>query len=231
MGAAHLAPANTLEAFDAALAAGVDMIEFDVLSERVDGMGPLFLAHDYEALRASARVPLELALQHLSGPEFGDVEFDVDLKLPGYGLRVISALMDAGLLHRTLLSTTFHEELRTIRAQSPGVRLGWSVPRVRRDYTKHALTFLPAVALLQVARRALPRRAAAAIGTGRVDAIMAHWRLVTPALLRAVRGSCGQLYVWTVDEPSIIEKLLSMSVDGIITNDPRLFRASQPTVA
>ena len=51
-GAALLAPGNTLASFRAALAAGVDMIEFDVLSERTDGSGELLLAHDYEALHA-----------------------------------------------------------------------------------------------------------------------------------------------------------------------------------
>ena len=29
---------------------------------------------------------------------------------------------------------------------------------------------------------------------------MAHWRLVTPRLVRSVRRAGGELYVWTVDE-------------------------------
>ena len=33
-GADHIAPGNTLASFDAALAAGVDMVEFDVLRVR-----------------------------------------------------------------------------------------------------------------------------------------------------------------------------------------------------
>ena len=36
-GADLIAPGNTLASFDAALAAGVDMVEFDVLSEHRDG--------------------------------------------------------------------------------------------------------------------------------------------------------------------------------------------------
>ena len=51
-GAAHIAPGNTLASFEAAVQVGVDMIEFDVLSENLDGSGRLLLAHDYEALRA-----------------------------------------------------------------------------------------------------------------------------------------------------------------------------------
>ena len=45
-GADLIAPGNTPASFDAALAAGVDMIEFDVLPHR--DTGELRLAHDYE---------------------------------------------------------------------------------------------------------------------------------------------------------------------------------------
>ena len=58
---------------------------------------------------------------------------------------------------------------------------------------------------------------------GRCDAVMAHWRLVTPALLEAVRGAGGELYVWTVDDADRIRALEALGVDGVITNDPRLF--------
>ena len=47
-GAGHIAPGNTFDSFAAALAHGVDMIEFDVLSEHRDGSGELLLAHDWE---------------------------------------------------------------------------------------------------------------------------------------------------------------------------------------
>jgi glycerophosphoryl diester phosphodiesterase len=60
----------------------------------------------------------------------------------------------------------------------------------------------------------------------RVDAIMAHWRVVTRALVRAVRQGGGDLYVWTVDDAAHIARLTAMGVDGIITNDPRLFEAA-----
>ncbi len=58
---------------------------------------------------------------------------------------------------------------------------------------------------------------------GRFDAIMAHWRVVTRALVRAVAEGGGQLYVWTVDDAAQIARLSAMGVDAIITNDPRLF--------
>ena len=82
---------------------------------------------------------------------------------------------------------------------------------------------LPALSALAVMRRRLPGLAAGHIGAGRVDAVMAHQRLATPALLEAVHGAGGELYVWTIDDPAEIRRLEAMGVDAVITNDPRLF--------
>jgi glycerophosphoryl diester phosphodiesterase len=224
-GAALLAPGNTLASFRAALAAGVDMIEFDVLSEHTDGSGELLLAHDYESLREDSPLTLAQGLALLAGEEFAGVELDVDVKIPGYGARVVAALRAAGLIERSLVSGMYVQELDAMRALEPTLRVGWSVPRLRRDYTTDLLTAVPALVILSGYRALLPRRVRAELSAGRFDAIMAHWRLVTPALVRAVADGGGELYAWTVDDARRIAKLSSMGVDGIITNDPRLFDA------
>ncbi len=222
-GAAHIEPGNTLASFDAALRHGVDMIELDVLSERTDGSGRLFVAHDYEDIRSRTPLSFEQALEHLAGEDFAGVELDVDVKIPGYELRVIEALREHDLVGRTLISGMYTDSLAEIRANEPALRLGWSVPRVRRDYTTDMLTAIPALAILTGYRAMLPRRVRTVLLEGRYDAIMAHWRVVTKALVRAVREGGGELYVWTVDDAARIAKLTAMGVDGIITNDPRLF--------
>jgi len=222
-GAAHIAPGNTLASFEAAVRVGVDMIEFDILSEHRDGSGRLLLAHDYEALRSSEPLTLEEGLEHLAGSAYDGIELDVDVKIPGYGVRVVEALREHGLIERSLVSGTFPDELDAMRDVEPGLRVGWSVPRARRDYTDDLLTMVPALAMLTGYRAWLPRRARAELRSGRFNAIMAHWRLVTPALVRAVGEGGGELYVWTVDDAAMMAKLTAMGVDGIITNDPRLF--------
>ncbi len=222
-GAAHIEQGNTLASFDAALRHDVDMIELDVLSEHRHGSGHLLVAHDYEDMHARTPVTFEQALEHLAGPQFAGLELDVDIKLPGYELRVLEALREFELVERTLISGMFPSGLAQIRVAEPALRLGWSVPRVRRDYTTDMLTAVPALAMLTGYRATLPRRARAALREGRFDAIMAHWRVVTRALVRAVAEGGGELYVWTVDDERLIERLTAMGVDGIITNDPRLF--------
>ena len=220
-GADLIAPGNTLASFDAALAAGVDMIEFDVLAER--GTGRLILAHDPEAARHAAPPTLEEGLAHLAAPPYDGIELDVDLKAPGYEDRVVQALRDAGLLKRALVSTQYTRSLARLRALEPALRLGWSVPRAGTDYTTTPGVRLAALALLWLYARVLPWRAARAIRAGRCDALMSHWRLVTAALADAVRSAGGELYVWTVDDAARIHRLASMGVTGVISNDPRLF--------
>jgi glycerophosphoryl diester phosphodiesterase len=220
-GADLIAPGNTLASFDAAIEAGVDMIEFDVLPEDVhDPQGSrLLLFHDY-GHDFSAAPTLEEGLAHLAATGVG---VQVDLKWHGYESRVVDALRRHGLIDRALLSTMEVRSLPLIRALEPTLKLGWSVPRVKKDYTRSLLTRYPAYALLLYARRVLPGRAAGKLRAGEIDALMAHWLLITPRLVRAVSDAGGELYAWTVDDREKIAELERLGVTGIISNDPRLF--------
>jgi glycerophosphoryl diester phosphodiesterase len=229
-GAELIAPGNTPASFDAALRAGVDMIEFDVLRER-DGSGRLLLAHDYEDAGSREPLTLDQGLAHLAGESFAELELDVDLKLPGYEREVLDALRSHGLIERALISTQYPQTLAALRALEPRVRLGWSVPRLRRDPFRSRALALPSYAGLQIARAAFPQRAAAVLCARRCDAIMAHWRLVTARLVREVQGAGGELYVWTVDDPARIRALEALGVTGVITGDPRLFASRDGDLA
>jgi glycerophosphoryl diester phosphodiesterase len=223
-GADLIAPGNTRESFDAALGAGVDMIEFDVLPE--DHMHRdttrLLLAHDYEHDLRDA-MTLQEGVAHLASDAFGEVELDVDLKLPGYEQRVVAVLQEHDLVQRAIVSSQYMRSLVRIRELEPGLRLGWSVPRAKRDRTTSKLWLPLALTVLAVWKRRLPRLAAGHIGERRIDAVMAHWRLVTPQLVRTIHDAGGELYVWTVDDAAKIRQLEAMGVDAVITNDPRLF--------
>ena len=220
-GADLIAPGNTRASFDAALAAGVDMIEFDVMPERPGGR--LVLAHDPRDLGPPGPLSLSEGLEHLASDAFAGLEFDVDLKLPGYELEVLDALREYGLQGRALISSQYRESLEVLRAASPELRLGWSVPKLRQDPFRNRLMWVPAFVVVMAWREVLPFRAARAIRRGHCTALMAHWRLITPRLVRRVRAAGGELYVWTVDEQPRIRSLEAMGVTGVITNDPRLF--------
>lgn len=219
-GAEHVTPGNTVASFEAALEHGVDMIEFDVLRLRD---GRLVLAHDYEDAAEREPLTLEEGLDHFAGEAYSGVELDVDLKLPGYEREVLDGLSARGLVERALISSTYPESLDAIGRLDPSARRGLSVPRVRNDPTRSRWRKPFALALALVARRIVPVRAARMLRAGRFEALMIHWRLMSPRLVRAVHEAGGQVYVWTVDDPARIARLSALGVDGVISNDPRLF--------
>jgi glycerophosphoryl diester phosphodiesterase len=62
---------------------------------------------------------------------------------------------------------------------------------------------------------------------------MAFYALVSSKLVKTVHDAGGELYAWTVDDAAEIERLFAMGVDGIVSNDPRLFdeAAERPNAA
>ena len=220
-GADHVAPGNTFESFEAALEHGVDMIEFDVLRTRD---GQLVLAHDYEDAESRECLTLEEGLEHFAGEAYAGVELDVDMKLAGYEQEVADGLARYGLTERSLVSSMYPESLERLGEIEPGLRRGWSVPRVRRNYLRSPLYVrLPVYAIARFMRLRLPGQAAAHITAGGCEALMCHHILVSARLVRAVHAAGGQLYIWTVDDAPKIRALEALGVDGVITNDPRLF--------
>ena len=222
-GADALVHGNTAASFDAALAADVDMIEFDVLPERLDGSGELRLAHDFKDARERTPLTLDEGLAHLAQPQFAHIQLDVDMKLQGYEQRTVDALRSHGLAERSLISTMEKPSLTLLRKIAPGITIGWSFPRAHRDLTDHRYYRWPAYGAIIYYRIRVPAMASKAIRDRRVDALMCHWAFVTPRLARAIRGAGGELYVWTVDDAQQIEQFERLGIAGVISNDPRLF--------
>jgi glycerophosphoryl diester phosphodiesterase len=226
-GADAIAPGNTPASFEAALGAGVDMIEFDVL-RTADGR--LVLAHDPEDAAGRTPTSLDEGLEHLAGAQYAGVGLDVDLKHPGLEREIVEGLRRHGLEGRALISSTFPESLARVGRLSPGLPRGFSTPRARRDYLRSPLAAPPAYAYMGALRSLLPRRAEAMIRAGRCEAVMAHRLLVTSRLVDAVHRAGGRLFAWTVDDEASVRELDALGVDGVISNDPRLFarRAVEP---
>lgn len=198
-----------------------DMVELDVL---LSDDGQLVVAHDPGELLHPEQIPFADALRVLRELLPESVELDVDIKTTGYELEVLETLSSLELVQRTLVSTMEPSSLRVLRAAAPELRLGLSVPRVKRNYLAHPLTRPGAYLMLAYGRRVLPRQAARALRSGLADAIMAHWGLVSRELVTAVHAAGGELYVWTVDDPARLVSLEALGVTGVITNDGELFQ-------
>jgi glycerophosphoryl diester phosphodiesterase len=236
-GADLIAPGNTEESFRAAVEAGVDTIEIDVLWTR-DGhprlpaaeRTPLLVAHDWHD--AERRTPLTLAeaLDAFLEPPLDRVEIDLDLKLPGREAEVVEALRERRLLDRAMVSTMELSSLARIGELEPGLRRGWTYPKVTRDWASKRWARAPMLAALVAMRRRLPAMAARALPEMGVDSMWVYHPLVSKRLARATRAAGVELIAWTVDDLPRMRKLVAAGVTGLCSNDPRLFAAIEEQV-
>ena len=239
-GADAIHPGNTLESFAAAVEAGVDAIEFDVLRPRsdfaepatwrtapagpvADPSGPLLVAHDWGD--AARREPLTLAdaLDAFAAPPLDRVRIDLDLKVAGREDEIVAALRERGLMTRAMVSTMEVRSLHVLRDLAPELERGWTLPKVYRDWSRSRWARPLVLAGSAAFRARLPvivRRHAPRLG---VWAIWMYHPLITARLIRTAHAHGIAVIAWTVDDAARIAALRALGVDGICTNDPRLF--------
>jgi glycerophosphoryl diester phosphodiesterase len=229
-GADLIAPGNTLESFAAAVDAGVDTIEIDVLWTReghprlpAEERTPLVVAHDWHD--AGRREPLTLtqALDAFLRPPLDRVEIDLDIKLPGREQEIVAAVRERGLLERAMVSTMEVSTLARIRELEPALRRGWTYPKVTKDWASKRWAKAPMLAALVWMRERLPGLAARELPRMGVEAMWVYHPLVSPRLARITKLAGVELIAWTVDDQRRMSKLVAAGVDGICSNDPRLF--------
>ena len=227
-GADALAPGNTLESFAAAVEAGVDTIELDVLwlpdsHLPVEERAPLVVAHDWAD--AERRTPLALteALDAFLAPPLDRVEIDLDIKLPGREEEIVAALRERSLIGRAMISTMELHTLGRILRLEPNLRRGWTYPKVTKDWTSKPWAKLPMRAALVAMRQRLPGLAAEKLPKFGVAAMWVYHPLISPRLARICKLAEVELIAWTVDDLAKMRKLADAGVGGLCSNDPRLF--------
>lgn len=220
-GADAVVPGNTLASLRKAAELGADVVEFDAFP---DADGTLRLAHDAGDLARHPDAPtVAEALAFMQRPELAHVGVNLDSKSVGDEQRIVDVLREHGMVDRTLVSTMEGPTLRELRRLEPALRLGRSVPRITRDWYSNRLTRPGLIATVLAARRVLPPLLVRELRAGRIDAVMAHWGLLTPRFARTITAH-GELYVWTVDDAERAAAIAAMGVTGITSNDPRLLR-------
>lgn len=230
-GADLIAPGNTLESFAAAVEVGADTIEFDVLWTR-DGhprleaaeRTPLIVAHDWHDAEGREPLTLTQALDAFTKPPLDGVEIDLDIKLPGREEEIVAAVRDSGLLDRAMVSTMELSTLAKIGKLEPGLRRGWTYPRVTKDWTSKRWAKAPMLAALVWMRERLPGLAARELPRMGVEAMWVYHPLVSRQLAKITDLAGVELIAWTVDDPRRMSKLVAAGVNGICSNDPRLFK-------
>ena len=239
-GADAVVPGNTIASFEAAVEVGVDVIEFDVLRPRSDfgevgdwraaeagpapgDCEPLLVAHDWGAARRGDPPTLAEALDAFTEPPLDGVEIDLDLKIAGREDEVVAALRERGLTDRAMVSTMEVPSVACVRELAPELRAGWTYPRATRAWDRKSWARPAMLAAVAAMRRRLPSLAAKRAPALGVDAMWVYHPLVTARLARACAEHELRLIAWTVDDLGRMRELAEAGVDGIVTNDPRLF--------
>lgn len=218
-GADAIVKGNTIESFEAAVEHGAEIVEFDVLPTRE---GRLIVAHDYHD--ASMRRPLSLTevLDAFCQAPLDKVEINCDLKLPGREAELAGSIAGHGLGDRAMISTMEIGSLLKLRSIDPELRLGWTIPKTRRDWTKESWARAVLGAGLYVLRRRLPALIRERAPLLDVESVWAYHWLVSPEAMEAADDADVEVYAWTVDESERIDELAALGVHGIVSNDPRM---------
>lgn len=230
-GADALVAGNTIASFQKAVEIGVDMVELDVLWLRDGHPGlpfeqrsPLVVAHDWHAAALNPPPTLDEVLLAFTKPPLDEVVINLDIKLPGREGEVVASVARHGLLGRTRISTMEIPTLKALKQLEPTLHLGWTVPRVTRDWTGIWWLRPALLAGIVAARRRMPGHVREGLAELEVDSVWAFFGVVSDELVEATRERGVELNVWTVDDPERIAKLESMGVSGICSNDPRLLQ-------
>lgn len=206
-GATTEAPANTIAAFDAAIALGADMIEFDVRRTADD---ELIVIHDDaigdrlvavltydEVIEANAlagvRVP---RVSELLKRVRGRVRLDVELKEAGYEDRVLDLILRHGFPISEFVVTSFEARaIERVKNARPDVKAGLLV----YDVT--------------------PRRAMEMFLESPADFLGPDCQIIDDWLLQEAAAARIGLLPWTVNDPVAIRRMLAEpAVIGVITD-------------
>jgi glycerophosphoryl diester phosphodiesterase len=214
-GAAAVAPENTLAALEAAVAAGVDLVEFDISPG-------LRLGHSLDELPAEA-LSLDRALSFLHGHCVG---VHLDVKLPGYEQEVLEAIGRHGFAERAVVSTAFAATARRFATLAPGLpraigyprdRLGVSNLRWPRPVQRAGATAL---------RQLMPVRVPVLLRWARANTLSLHHTLCSRAAVATAHRLGAPVLAWTVNDPTGVRRVAAAGVDGIVSDDPEMTLAT-----
>ena len=221
-GAAGSAPENTLASFKQAIKDGTDWIELDVQESKdgevvvihdsdvmkLAGVSPKIWESDLEALKkidigswfdkkfAGEKIPTFKEVLEVAK---GKVKVLIELKYYGHDdaleQKVVEIVESFDMSKEVAVMSLKPAQVKKIKALRPEWESGILLSKVIGDVSKMDVDFL-------------------AVNLG-----MMH-----PSLIKTTHKAGKKLYVWTADDPLIIFKMLTLGVDGIITNEPALAR-------
>ena len=221
-GAAGKAPENTLASVRQAIDDGADWVEIDV-QESADG--EVVVIHDSDFMKLAG---VDLKVWHGTLPQIGAIDIGswfapafaservptlrdvlesargrskvvIELKYYGYDKeleqRVVEIVEAADMVSSVAVMSLDYKGIQKIRKLRPDWTLGLLSATAVGDLTSLDADFL-------------------AVNMG----------MATPGFVRRARAANKQVFVWTVNDPVSMSRMMSAGVDGIITDEPEMAR-------
>ena len=217
-GAAALAPENSIAALEAALAHDVDWVEVDV----VRAGDRLMLAHSPAELHSGSPT-LDDSLAFLAARSGRETGVQLDLKGRGFERETVAAVRRFGLVDRTVVSSYFMRSLTAVRRLEPEIATGFAYPFDRYRATQRRIPDVAVRSALVAMRRVLPRRIGPMLRRAQADAAMLHHEVVSPPLVERCHELGAAVFAWTVNDVAALERVLGAGVDGVVSDEPRIF--------
>jgi glycerophosphoryl diester phosphodiesterase len=244
-------PENTIPAFHAAVAARAPYLELDIHLTRD---GEIVVAHDDDLQRvaghdgiiaemdlariAKADVGANFSIDGVSYPfrgkgcrvptlrevlrNFPDQYFIIEIKpnKAGLGGPLLKLIDELAMTRRVLIASEHQAPLDEVRKLAPSIPTNFSSHEVglfMMSLAPDAAPYVPLGAALQIPPE------------------YQSWKLATPESISAAHRIGVEVHVWTVNETAAMRELLTMGVDGIITDYPlrllEVVRSVQSVVA
>jgi glycerophosphoryl diester phosphodiesterase len=214
-GAAAVAPENTLASLEAAVAARVDLVEFDISPG-------LRLGHSLDELPAD-QISLHDALEFLQAHGVG---VHLDVKLPGYEEQVLEAIRRHGFAERAMVSTAFAVTARRFARLAPELPRAIGYPRDRLGVSNlrwpKPLQRVGAMAL----RQAMPARVPVLLRWAMANTLSLHHALCSRAAVATAHRLGAPVLAWTVNDAAGVRRVAAAGVDGIVSDDPEMTLAT-----
>ena len=205
-GASAVAPENTMAAFEAAMAARADGIEFDVRLSR-DGVPVIIHDDTLQRTHGLRKRVVDLTAEELRSvrvPSLRDL-FDLMAKND-----LILCLEIKG--SSAALAEKCCELVREFAFEERTIVECFDLSVLKLVDLKTAALFEPR---LYTDQRLIDR----SLEVG-ASVLALHHRLAKPSLIDKAKAAGLRVVVWTVDDPAWIARAQSLGIEALITNDP-----------
>jgi len=215
-GASAIAPPNTLKAFKKAIELQADYAEFDI---HITKDGEIVIIHDSDTFNTTGVRGLvkDMTLDQVKRLDAGEGEeiptlkelikitrkrlgLQIEIKASNLLDKLILILKEENLLETTIISSFMSDELFKLKLLEPSLKLGLLLP-------------------VELKRSNSIKRKIEKIAKNDFYSFHPHYAVIDKEIVDFAHEHDLKVIVWTVNDKKIMEKLIVLGVDGIITDN------------